>query len=211
MSRSLARYIERAAAAYVPSHKVRLMAREDRFSRSSDHTSFTQRGFPAVVFRESKENFSRQHGKDDTPEGVDPAYLAQNARVNAAAAALLALAPPAPRVVNEKGLPLIGRQPSGYDANLRWLASPGASSYRIYRRDPWAQAWESSEAVGNVTQYVVKGASIDDWVFGVAAVGSGGEESLISAWVPRSRADADIKFAAPPPGNADRGATSNPW
>ena len=51
MSRSLARYIEKAAVAYVPSHRVRLMAREDRFSRSSDHTSFTQRGFPAVVFR----------------------------------------------------------------------------------------------------------------------------------------------------------------
>ena len=194
MSRSLARYIHRAAALYVPSHTVRLMAREDRFSRSSDHTSFNLRGFPAVVFRESKENFSRQHGSDDTPEGVDAAYLALNARVNAAAAALLALAPPAPHVVNEKGQPLIGRQPSGYDANLRWLASPGASSYRIYRRNPWSQAWESSEAVGNVTQYVVNGASIDDWVFGVAAVGAEGHESLISAWVPRPRADPDIKF-----------------
>lgn len=203
MSRSLARYIEKAAMAYVPSHKVRLMAREDRFSRSSDHTSFTQRGFPAVVFRESKEHFSRQHGADDTPEGVDFTYLAQNARVNAAAAALLAMAPPAPLVVNEKGQPLIGRQPSGYDANLRWLASPGASSYRIYRRDPWAQAWESAEAVGNVTQFLVKGASIDDWVFGVAAVGPGGQESLISAWVPRSRADAEIKFSAPAPGHGD--------
>ena len=205
MSRSLARYIHRAAALYVPSHTVRLMAREDRFNRSSDHTSFNLRGFPAVVFRESKENFSRQHGSDDTPEGVDAAYLALNARVNAAAAALLALAPPAPRVVNEKGQPLIGRQPSGYDANLRWLASPGASSYRIYRRNPWSQAWESSQAVGNVTRYVVKGASIDDWVFGVAAVGSWGQESLISAWVPRPGADADIKFAAPPRGNADTG------
>jgi hypothetical protein len=195
MSRSLARYVQKAAAEYVPSHTVRPMAREDRFSRSSDHTSFTQRGFPAVVFRESKENFSRQHGKDDTPEGVDFAYLAQNARVNVAAAALLAMAPAAPRVVNEKGQPLIGRQPSGYDANLRWLASPGASGYRIYRREPWAQAWEASEEAGNVTQFVVQGASIDDWVFGVAAVGAGGQESLISAWVPRSRADADIKFA----------------
>ena len=73
MSRSLARYVQKAAAEYVPSHTVRPMAREDRFSRSSDHTSFTQRGFPAVVFRESKENFSRGHG-DDTPEGVDFAY-----------------------------------------------------------------------------------------------------------------------------------------
>lgn len=198
MSRSLARYIELAAARYVPSHRVRLMAREDRFSRSSDHSAFVQQGFPAVVFRESKENFARQHGSRDTPDGVDVAYLAQNTRVNVAAVALLALAPPAPRVVNEKGQPLIGRQPSGYDANLRWLASPGAVGYRVYRRIPWANGWDSSEAVGNVTQFVVAGASIDDWVFGVAAVGADGHESLISAYVPRSRADPEIKFATEP-------------
>jgi hypothetical protein len=44
---------------------------------------------------------------------------------------------------------------------------------------------------------VVPGASIDDWVFGVAAVGAGGHESLISAYVPRSRADAEIIFEPP--------------
>ena len=197
LARSLARYIETAAALYVPSHKIRLMAREDRFSRGSDHAAFLQQGFPAVVFRESKENFSRQHGSGDTPDGVDVAYLAQNARVNIAAAALLALAPPAPRVVSERNQPLIGRQPSGYDANLRWVASPGAAGYRIYRRTPWTNSWESSRTVGNVTQTTVSGASIDDWVFGVAAVGQGGHESLISAWVPRPRADADVIFAAP--------------
>jgi Zn-dependent M28 family amino/carboxypeptidase len=196
MSRSLARYIAEAAATYVPLHTVRLMAREDRFSRGSDHSPFAQCGFPAVVFRESKENFTRQHGVADTPEGVDFAYLAQNGRVNIAAVALLALAPPAPRVVNEKGQTLIGRQPSGYDANLRWLAAPGAVEYRVYRRNPWTLSWESSQTVGDVTEFVVTGTSIDDWVFGVSAVGPGGHESLISAWVPRSRADAEIRFQA---------------
>ena len=194
MSRSLARHIERAALRYVPSHRVRLMAREDRFGRASDHMPFVQRGFPAVVFRESKENFTRQHGIADTPDGVDVGYLAQNVRVNVAAAALLALAPPAPRVVDDKGQTMIGRQPSGYDASLRWLASPGAVAYRIYRRNPWSLAWESSHAVGNVTEFVAAGESIDDWVFGVAAVGPGGHESLIRAYVPRSRADAEIRF-----------------
>ena len=198
MSRSLARFVERSAAFYVPSHRVRLMAREDRFSRGSDHAAFTQRGFPAVVFRESKENFTRQHGVADTPDGVDFNYLAQNARVNVAAAALLALAPPAPRVVNEKGQILIGRQPSGYDANLRWQASPGAVDYRVYRRTPWTLSWESSKTVGNVTELVLPGTSIDDWVFGVAAIGPGGHESLISAWVPRPRNDPEIIFEPSP-------------
>src|SRR4030095_15900154 len=132
MSRSLARFIARAASVYVPSHKVRLIARQDRFSRGSDHTAFTQYGFPAVAFRESKEDFSRQHAATDTVDGVDVRYLAQNARVTAASVAALALAPPAPIVTNPRGQMMIGRQPSGYDANLRWNGPPGA---RVDPRD----------------------------------------------------------------------------
>ena len=194
MSRSLARYIARVAGIYVPAHRVQLMAREDRFSRGSDHSAFVQRGFPAVVFRESKENFAKQHGAADTPDGVDYDYLAQNAKVNAAAAAALALAPPAPRVVNERGAATIGRQPSGYDANLRWSASPGAVDYRVYRRDPWAPDWQNSQLAGNVTQFVVPKRSIDDFVFGVAAVGANGHESLVSAYVVQTRNDPDVKM-----------------
>src|SRR5262245_22506099 len=132
MSRSLARYTLRTSAIYVPSHHVRLMAREDRFSRGSDHSAFYESGYPAVVFRESNENFAKQHGPDDTLDGVDFKYLSQNARVNAASAAALALAPPAPKVLNERKQVMIDRQPSGYDANLRWNASRRAVAYRIY-------------------------------------------------------------------------------
>ena len=46
MSRSLARYIGRIAPLYVPSHRVRLMARQDRFSRGSDHTVLHPAGIP---------------------------------------------------------------------------------------------------------------------------------------------------------------------
>src|SRR5204862_878862 len=99
-SRELARYVQRWAARYVPSHRVRLFSRPHRLSRSGDHTAYNQHGFAAVGFRESRENFSRQHAPEDTFEGVSPAYLAQNSRVNAAAAATLALAPSAPIVVN---------------------------------------------------------------------------------------------------------------
>jgi hypothetical protein len=194
MSRSLARYIARAAAVYVPSHKVRLMARPDRFSRGSDHTAFTQYGFPAVAFRESKEDFSRQHAATDTVDGVDIRYLAQNVRVNAAAVASLALAPPAPVVTNQRGQMMIGRQPSGYDANLRWNASPAATAYRIYWRDAWTTDWQHSQVVGDVTEFVVPKLSIDNYVFGVAAVGAAGHESLVSAYVPPPRRDPVVKL-----------------
>jgi Peptidase family M28 len=182
-ARALARYIVAAGATYVPSHRVRPMAREDRFGRGSDQASFTQQGYPAVVFREANENFDRQHSARDTLDGVDFAYLAQNARVNAAGVASLALAPPAPIVVNERGAARIGRDPSGYDAALRWTASPGAVGYRVYWRDTWRFDWQHTRTVGNVTEVVLPGVSIDDWVFGVAAIGPGGHESLASAYV----------------------------
>ena len=122
---------------YVPSHHVRLIARPDRFSRGGDHTGYNQYGFAAVGFREARENFSRQHDAADTFEGVSPAYLAQNARVNLAAAATLALAPASPVTVTDRGAPTIDRAPSGYDAHLRWTASAGATAYRIFWREAW--------------------------------------------------------------------------
>jgi hypothetical protein len=195
MSRSLARYIERVAAVYVPAHRVRLMAREDRFRRGSDQSSFTQAGYPAVVFREANENFARQHSADDTLDGVNFAYLTQNARVNAVATAALALAPSAPKVTGERGQPLMSRDPSGYDAHLRWESSLGAASYRIYWRDTWSPDWQHQQAVGNVTEYVLKNLSIDNFVFGVAAVSAEGHESLISAYVSTSRADPEVVLA----------------
>jgi len=182
-ARALARYIVAAGATYVPSHRVRPMAREDRFGRGSDQSSFTQQGYPAVVFREARENFDRQHSARDTLDGVDFAYLAQNARVNAAAVASLAMAPAAPAVVGERGGARIARDPSGYDAALRWAASPGATGYRIYWRETWQHDWQHTRTVGDVTEVVLPGVSIDDWVFGVAAIGPGGHESLVSAYV----------------------------
>jgi len=182
-ARALARYIVAAAATYVPSHRVRPMAREDRFGRGSDQSSFTQNGYPAVVFREANENFDRQHSARDTLDFVDFAYLAQNARVNAAAVASLALAPAAPAVTTERGAARIARDPSGYDAALRWTASPGAVGYRIYWRETWRHDWQHTRTVGNVTEVTLPGVSIDDWVFGVAAVGPGGHESLVNAYV----------------------------
>ena len=194
MSRSLARYIVRVAATYVPSHRIRLMAREDRFGRGSDHSSFTANGYPAVVFREANENYRRQHSADDTMEGMDFTYLTQNARVNAAGAAAVALAPSAPNVNGERGQALIARGATGYDASLQWGASPGAVGYRIYWRDAWTNDWERSQVVGNVTRFVMPNVSIDDYVFGVAAIGADGNESLVSAYVSPVRRMMEVKL-----------------
>ena len=182
LSRALARYVQRVAVAYVPEHRVRLLAREDRFNRGSDHRGFREQGFPAIVFRETAEDIRRQHSLLDTLDGVDIQYLRQNARVNAAAAASLALAPPAPGLTGERGQLLISREPSGADASLRWQPVPGATGYRVYWRDAWSNDWQERRDVGNVTHVTFPRMNIDDLVFGVAAVGVGGFESLASAY-----------------------------
>lgn len=193
-SRSLARYIARTAAVYVPSHTIRLMAREDRFGRGSDHSSFTANGYPAAVFREANENYFRQHSSEDKVEGVDFNYLAQNARVNVAGAASVAFAPPAPNVMTDRGQPRLARGTSGYDATLQWSASPGAASYRVYWRNAWTNDWEHVQDVGAVRQFVFPNVSIDDYVFGVAAVGADGNESLVSAYVSPDRPMREVKL-----------------
>ena len=168
------------------------MAREDRFGRGSDQSSFSQNGFPAVVFREANENFERQHGANDKIDGVDFGYLAQNARVNAAGVATLALAPPAPKVTNDRGANMLSRDPSGYDATMRWNTTPGAVAYRIYWRDTWNNDWEHSQTIGNVTQFTLKNVNIDDFVFGVSAISADGQESMVSAYVSPVRAGTTI-------------------
>ena len=169
-------------------------ARYDRFARGGDHIAFNQGGFAAVRVTESKENYARQHTVDDRfAPGVDPAYLARNARVNAATLATLALAPPAPVIVDERGRPLLARTPSGYDADLRWKPSPGAAGYRVFWRTAWTPDWEFERTVGDVTQLVMPGVSIDDHVFGVAAFDAAGHESLVSAYVNPNRPGAAIQ------------------
>ena len=191
-SRQLARYIRRYGAVYVPGHEVRLIAREDRFGRGGDHTAFNQLGYTAVRFSESRENYSRQHLAQDSLGGVDFDYLAKNARLNAATVASLALAPPAPVVIGERG-PTLERGESGYDAAITWEASPGAVAYRVVWRETWAPDWQHEIVVGDVTELTLPDISIDDYVFGVAAVGPGGHESVVAAYVRPPRPPTNVQ------------------
>ncbi len=192
-SRQLARFIARQAARYVPSHEVRLVARHDRFGRGGDHTALNQHGFAGVRITESNEHFGRQHTVDDTVAGVDFGYMARNARVNAAGVAVMALAPPAPRTSDDRGQAPARASAVGYDARLRWTASPGAVGYRVFWREAWTPDWQRELTVGNVTEIVLPNVSIDDYVFGVAAIGPGGHESVVSAYVNPPRPEATIK------------------
>jgi hypothetical protein len=88
---------------------------------------------------------------------------------------------------------MITRAPSGYDANLKWVASPGAVSYRIFWREAWGPDWQHDVLVANVTNLVLPNMQIDDYVFGVAAIDAAGHESTVSAYVTPPRASTPIK------------------
>ena len=54
--------------------------------------------------------------------------------------------------------------------------------------------WQHQQTIGNVTQFVLPNVSIDDFVFGVAAIGPDGQESLISAYVSPIRPVPEVKM-----------------
>ena len=131
-ARALARYTKEVAERYVPSMRVDLVFRRDRFMRGGDHTPFADAGFAAVRFTTPEENYQNQHTATDTFANASVPYTGRVARMNAAVAASLALAPKPPEVSflwtsgKQKGrrLPLLSRGQSGYDAVLRWIPNP---------------------------------------------------------------------------------------
>jgi hypothetical protein len=182
-ARQLARYIKEVGERYLPSFEVTLIFRRDRYGRGGDHVPFAQRGYAAVRFTEPNEDFTRQHQKvreengikyGDVVEMVDFAYVAQVARVNAAALASMALAPAAPTGVTFKS----ARQE--YDTLLTWKANKelDVAGYRIVWRQTYQPFWTGSVEVGNVTEYMMKGLSKDDYFFAVQAMDKDGNVSV---------------------------------
>ncbi len=191
-TRQLARFIQSVGAQYVPQLPVQVIYRRDRYLRGGDHSPFLDAGFPAVRFTEPREAFTRQHEDvgvregvlyGDTVDFVDFAYVAEVARVNAAALAELSLAPAAPRNVELEAIKLEN------DSTLRWTANtePDLAGYRIVWRDTTSPVWEHAVDVGNVTRYTVKDISKDNVIFGMEAVDHAGHASPAVYPTPRSR------------------------
>lgn len=180
-SRSLARYISETGALYVPGFIVRMVYRGDRFLRGGDHVPFHQRGNAAVRFSESKENFDHQHQNVRVEKGVEYGdnsrfvnveYCARIARVNAAAAASIALAPSMP---GDAGILVSGL---AYDTRLRWkgVHEPGVAGYLVRWRETTSSVWEHSLFTQDTA--VTVNASKDDVLFGVQTVDDEGDTSL---------------------------------
>jgi len=184
-SRQLARYVDRIADTYIDGLDVLMVYRLDRFGRGGHHRPFADLGFPAVRVMETNENYDRQHqdirtengvAYGDVIEGVDFDYARKLTALNVATLASLAGAPDVPRNVRIGGTV----QPS---ARLAWEPPADTSTlagYRVYWRLTDAPTWDHSRWVGSVTGHTFEGLVIDDYYFGVAAVGRNGLESPVA-------------------------------
>ena len=155
-ARQLGRYVKQAAERYLSNFTIDLIYRRDRFLRGGDHSPFLDAGYAAVRMTEPSEDFRHQHQDvrvengvqyGDLPEFVDFAYVANVARVNAAALASLALGPSAPREVLMENLFLEN------NTTFRWNANPEPDvvGYRVLWRETTAPFWQHSEDFGNVS------------------------------------------------------------
>jgi hypothetical protein len=183
-SRQVARYVARITDEYIPNLDAIMVYRLDRFGRGGHHRPFNDIGFPGVRIMETHENYNRQHQDirvedgieyGDVVEGVNFEYAAKLTAVNAATLAALAWAPPAPENV------LIGGANSP-SARLAWdaIEAPNLAGYKIYYRDTTAPQWTHFRYVGDVTEFTMEGMVIDNFLFGVAAVGTNGNESVVA-------------------------------
>jgi hypothetical protein len=181
ISRQLARYVYKTTKTYMPEMNPLMIYRLDRFGRGGHHRPFNDLGFAGIRIMEAHENYTQQHqdirtengiNYGDTFEHVNFPYCKKLTAVNAITLASLAWAPPAPNEVGIGGIV----EPS---AKLKWNNIDGAKGYKIYWRRTTSPTWDHSRYVGNVNEFTLEGIVIDNYFFGVAAIGENGHESIV--------------------------------
>jgi hypothetical protein len=154
-----------------------------------------------VRFTEWRENFNHQHQNvrvaagtnadgtkgqvqfGDLLEFVDTNYVANVARLNAAALAVLAEAPGEPQNLKVLTTELDN------NTQLAWEAPkgfPAGASYQILWRDTSAPTWTNAQSVGQNTSVTLP-ISKDNVIFGVRSVDSAGHRSpAVYPWPTRA-------------------------
>ncbi len=182
ISRQLARYIHKTTKTYMPEMNPKMIYRLDRFGRGGHHRPFNDAGFAGIRIMEMHENYTQQHQDIRTENGIDYGdkiefvnfeYANKLTAVNAINLASIAWAPPAPKNVKIGGIV----EPA---AKFQWDKVEGAKGYKIYWRDTTSPTWDHFQYVEDVTEFTLKGIVIDNFFFGISAVGENGHESIVS-------------------------------
>jgi hypothetical protein len=205
-SRNISRFLDSLADRLKIGLDVRQIWRTDRFGRGGDHIPFLELGYPAARISVAIENYDWQHqdlrtenGKryGDTIDHVDFAYLAKMTKLNVAALAAIASAPPPPKVT------VLGAVST--DTSVGWDPVVGAARYVVRWRRTDANQWEiarpipasagpggdgcpRNSAIADETRLScgtrLPHIRVDDWVFGVSSVSKDGFESPVASAVP---------------------------
>jgi hypothetical protein len=201
--RNVSRFLDSLADRLNIGLDVMQIWRNDRFGRGGDHTEFLNAGFPGVRFSVAVENYNQQHQDlrvekgveyGDTVDKMDFAYLEKVAKLNTAALAALASAPPPPEPTVEGAV--------STDTTVKWWAPPtsnGMFVIRLRRTDAsqWQQVFRvydcgvmvtsariQATKLGGDCTAILPGIRVDDWVFGVSSVSKDGWESPVASAVP---------------------------
>lgn len=183
VSRQLARYVYKTTKTYMPEMNPMMIYRLDRFGRGGHHKPFNDLGFPGIRIMEAHENYNQQHqdirtengiAYGDVIEHVNFDYVKKLTAVNAISMASLAWAPSAPTEVAIGGIV----EPS---VRLKWEQEnpEDVKGYKIYWRSTTSPTWDHFRYVENVNEVTLDGVIIDNFFFGVAAVGKEGHESVV--------------------------------
>ena len=216
-SRNISRFLDSLADRLNIGLDVMQIWRTDRFGRGGDHIPFLELGYPAARLSVAVENYDWQHqdlrtenGKvyGDTIDHMDFAYLEKVAKLNIAALAAIASAPPPPEPMVEGAV--------STDTTVSWKPIPAATGYVVRWRRTDANQWQQSAvepdrnpnlgvrcspALPNATgnSIPVQGTPavlpsmcsvrldhirVDDWIFGVSSVSKDGWESPVASAVP---------------------------
>lgn len=212
-SRNISRFLDSLADRLNIGLDVRQIWRTDRFGRGGDHIPFLELGYPAARISVAVENYDWQHqdvrvenGKHygDTIDHMDFAYLAKITKLNVAALAAIASAPPPPEPKVEGAV--------STDTTVKWTEIRGAAFYVIRWRRTDSNQWTEesfvvgmrdrcppkgcSDTTGRPVEIVLPHVRVDDWVFGVSSVSKDGFESPVASAVPGG---AFKPYVAPPP------------
>ena len=197
-SRNISRFLD-SLAERVPSIGIDVMQiwRNDRFGRGGDHTEFLNAGYPAVRLSVAVENYNWQHQDLRTEKSVeygdaidkmDFPYLAKVTKLNVAALAAIASAPPPPEPAVEGAVQTF--------TTVSWMNPFRSDRYYIvhWRRtdeNQWTHhssappaCAEGGAASDRRCELNLMGIRVDDWVFGVSRVSKDGYESPVASAVP---------------------------
>jgi Zn-dependent M28 family amino/carboxypeptidase len=189
-SRNISRFLDSLADRLKIGLDLRQIWRTDRFGRGGDHIPFLELGYPAARLNVAIENYNWQHQDlrtengikyGDTIDHVDFPYLAKMTKLNVAALAAIASAPPPPEPKVEGAV--------STDTTITWAPVPGASAYMIRWRRMDANQWQESRRVpasqcAAECKIVLPHIRVDDWIFGVASLSKDGFESPVASAVP---------------------------